>query len=239
MAISIKDTQLKALHGQMTKANQTVDEKSILKVLAAVADDTGKSSTRMLTELSRPGLTPKQQLDITSKGMSASEKKDLCAILDEGKLKMTPYAKAFLEAVVGRGELPVPGVKLDTVREGVELLSALMVQADEFGKADGKVSKYELKKLVDQFGDGGSMDAALNNLFKYVQASSGNTSPTTGEIDKALSTAMASIAKADKGLPGLDDKEQAALAKTWKSIVEFAVEYKGSSIDDLVSVGHE
>ncbi len=108
MAITIKDTQLKAVYNQMTKANQTVDDSSVLKVLAAVADASGKSSTKMLAALSKPGLTQKQQLDIAVKGMSAGEKKDLCAILDEGKLKLSPTAKTFLEAVVGRGPLTPP-----------------------------------------------------------------------------------------------------------------------------------
>ncbi|MGC4115823.1 MAG: hypothetical protein QM765_14740 [Myxococcales bacterium] len=108
MTISIKDAQLRPIYNSMTKANQTVDDSNLLKVLAAVADKTNKNSTKMLAALSAPGLTPQQQLDLTVKGMSAGEKKDLCAILDEGKLKLSPSAKTFLEAVVGRGTLTPP-----------------------------------------------------------------------------------------------------------------------------------
>jgi len=108
MSISIKDSQLRTIYNQMTKANQTVDEASLPKVLAAVADRTSKSSAKMLTELTKPGLSQQQQLDLVIKGLSAGEKKDLCAILDEGKLKLSPSAKTFLNAVVGRGSLTPP-----------------------------------------------------------------------------------------------------------------------------------
>lgn len=130
-------------------------------------------------------------------------------------------------------------VKLDTVRQGVKLISKLMSEADQIGKADGKVTKSEIKELVDQFGDGGKMDAALNKVFKYVQASTGHSAPTTEEINKALSTAMKNIAKADKGAPGLSASEQKSLATTWKSIVDFAVEYKGTTVDQIMYPGHE
>jgi hypothetical protein len=129
-------------------------------------------------------------------------------------------------------------IKLDTVRAGVKLLSAVMKEADNQGRADGKVSAKEIKSFIDQFGDGGKLDDAMNKLFKYAQASTGKAAPTATEINKALSQAMKSIANADTNKNGLSASEEKTLAKTWKSIVEFATEYKGTSVDDIVAQGN-
>ncbi len=115
MPISIRDTKLSALYNQMAKANQTVDDSNVMQLLAAVADCTGGSYAKMLTALTQPGLTRQQQLDVVVKGMSAAEKKDLCAILDQGTVALSPSAKQFMEAVVGRGSLPTD-VKLDPLK---------------------------------------------------------------------------------------------------------------------------
>lgn len=115
MPVKISDSQLSTIYNQMTKANTKVDDSNVVQILAAVADSSSKNSTKMLAALSAPGLTRQQQVDLTIKGMSATEKKDLCAILDQGTLQLSPTAKNFLECVVGRATLPTD-TKLDPLK---------------------------------------------------------------------------------------------------------------------------
>jgi len=115
MPISIRDTKLNAVYNQMAKANQTVDDSNVMQLLAAVADSGSKTYTKMLTELTKPGLNRQQQLDVITKGMTANEKTDLCAILDKGTVPLSPSAKNFLECVVGRASLPTD-TKLDPLK---------------------------------------------------------------------------------------------------------------------------
>ncbi|HEY3449900.1 MAG TPA: hypothetical protein VGK67_26340, partial [Myxococcales bacterium] len=120
MPVSIKDTKLNSIYNQMVKANTQVDDSNVVQILAAVADTSSRSFAKALTELAAPGITRQQQLDLVVKGMSANEKKDLCAMLDGGQLKLSPTAKNFLEAVVGRaklgGDSPTPPTNLDPLK---------------------------------------------------------------------------------------------------------------------------
>ena len=59
----------------------------------------------MFSELSKPGLTRQQQLELARAGMTSSEKADLAIVLDESGYEMEPGAKNFLEALTGRAEL--------------------------------------------------------------------------------------------------------------------------------------
>ncbi|MGC4113424.1 MAG: C2 family cysteine protease [Myxococcales bacterium] len=121
MPVSIKDTKLNSIYNQMVKANTQVDDSNVVQILAAVADSSKLSFAKALTSLAAPGITRQQQLDIVTKGLSAAEKKDLCAMLDGGQLQLSPSAKNFLEAVVGRatlggGEGPTPPANLDPLK---------------------------------------------------------------------------------------------------------------------------
>jgi hypothetical protein len=113
--MKISDRGLSTIYNQMATNKQTIDDSNVMKLLSAVADTTSKNATQMFTELSKPGLTRKDQLDIVVKGMTATEKKDLIAIIDQGTVAMSPSAKTFLNAVVGRGTLP-PDVNLDPLK---------------------------------------------------------------------------------------------------------------------------
>jgi predicted GH43/DUF377 family glycosyl hydrolase len=130
-------------------------------------------------------------------------------------------------------------IKLDTVRSGVKLLSGLMKAADnELSESNGnkKVSNFELKGFKDFYGDGGSMDKAMTAVHKYAQAKYGVKDPSTTQLNKALADAMQFTARADiNKSKDLSPAEQKSLAKTWDAVVEFAKEYKGTSVRDIVT----
>ncbi|MEW5740747.1 MAG: hypothetical protein AB1938_17600 [Myxococcota bacterium] len=126
-------------------------------------------------------------------------------------------------------------VKLDTVRSGVKLLSGLLKKADQEWNSNGKVSKRELNDFIDSYGDGASMDKALENVYKYAQAKFKKSEPSVAELNKALADAMRNSAKADKNdSKDLSPTERRTMAKTWDSVVEFAKDYKGSSVRDIM-----
>ncbi|MBI3180902.1 MAG: hypothetical protein HYZ28_02025 [Myxococcales bacterium] len=126
-------------------------------------------------------------------------------------------------------------VKLDTVRNGVKLLSGLLKEADFQGNESGKVSKRELRDFIDNWGDGGSLDDALKKVYRYAQAKYGTQAPSIQELNRALADAMRNAAKADKDhSKTLSVSERRALATTWKAVVEFAKDYRGSSVSDIL-----
>jgi hypothetical protein len=86
--------------------NVKVGQKQVLELLAQIGDRSGASPSSVLAKLQQPGLTPRAQIDLARKGMSAAEKKDLEKILDAGTVPLAPGAKEFLEAVVGRAAAP-------------------------------------------------------------------------------------------------------------------------------------
>ncbi len=127
-------------------------------------------------------------------------------------------------------------IKLDTVRSGVKLLSGVLKKADFEGNADGKISNGELKAFKDSYGDGASLDKAMASVHKYAQAKFGVTNPSATQLNKALGDAMQFTARADiDKSKDLSPTERKALAKTWDSVVEFAKDYKGTSVRDIVT----
>jgi hypothetical protein len=134
-------------------------------------------------------------------------------------------------------------IKLDTVRSGVKLLSGLMKAADNvedynLQKANGdkKVTPFELKDFKDNYGDGGSMDKAMSAVHRYAQAKFKVRNPSATQLNQALADAMRFTARADiDKSKDLSPTERKSLAKTWDSVVEFAKEYKGTSVRDIVS----
>lgn len=134
-------------------------------------------------------------------------------------------------------------VKLDTVRSGVKLLSGLMKAADNaedynLSKANGngKVTAFELKEFKDAYGDGASLDKAMSAVHRYAQAKFKVKEPTTAQLNKALADAMQFTARADiDKSKDLSVTERKSLAKTWDAVVEFAKDYRGTSVRDIVS----
>ncbi len=135
--------------------------------------------------------------------------------------------------------MPVQGTKLTDVRAGVKLLSGLMKKIDVEGTANGRVSKTELKGFVDSWGDGGSLNAALDKVFRYAQARFDVQSPSIAQLNKALADAMAGVAKGDTNDSGnISPTEKKALAATWKAVVDFSKDYKGSSVRDVMGLNN-
>ena len=127
-------------------------------------------------------------------------------------------------------------VKLDTVRSGVKLLSGVLKEADLQNNEDGKVTSREIKDFKDSYGDGASLDKAMTAVHKYAQAKYGVTNPTEKQINSALADAMKYTARADiNGSKDLSPTERRALSATWEAVVKFAIDYKGSSVRDIVS----
>jgi len=127
-------------------------------------------------------------------------------------------------------------IKLDTVRSGVKLLSGVMKRADFDGNENGRVSNTELKAFKDSYGDGGSMDKAMAAIHKYAQAKFGVTNPSADQINKALGDAMKYTARADiNKSKDLSAAERRTLSKTWDAVVEFAKDYRGTSVRDIVT----
>ena len=111
MTMRIADRGIANLYRQLetdraSNPGVKIDQKQALNILAQVGDKNGSSSAKVLEQLSKPGITPQAQIDLAKKGMSANEKKDLEKILDSGTVPLEADAKAFLEAVVGRGTTP-------------------------------------------------------------------------------------------------------------------------------------
>lgn len=127
-------------------------------------------------------------------------------------------------------------VKLDTVRAGVKLLSGVMKRADLEGDENKRVSNSELKAFKDSYGDGGSMDKAMAAVHKYAQAKFKVTNPSTDQLNKALADAMKYTARADiDKSKDLSAAERRSLSKTWGAVVEFAKDYRGTSVRDIVT----
>ena len=127
----------------------------------------------------------------------------------------------------------VPKIDIATVRGGVRLIAGLMTVADKQGDKDGRVSKQELGELLDNYGDGASLEKALTLVHKYAEVGFGEN-PKRSDINKALSRAMNAVSKADKNNNGLSPSERKKLIATWNAVVDFAVDYKGYSINDIL-----
>lgn len=126
-------------------------------------------------------------------------------------------------------------IKLDTVRSGVKVLSGLLKKADFEGNESGRVSRTELRNFIDSYGDGGSLDAALSKVYSYAKARFKTDAPTVSELNKALADAMKGVARGDTNdNKSISATERRALASTWKAVADFAQEYKGMSVGDIM-----
>jgi ribosomal protein L11 len=135
--------------------------------------------------------------------------------------------------------MPVQGTKLTDVRAGVKLLSGLMKKIDAEGNNNARVSKAELKEFVDSWGDGASLNAALTKVYSYAQKRFDVESPSISQLNKALADAMAGAARGDTNASGnISPTEKRALAATWKAVVDFSADYKGSSVRDVMGINN-
>ena len=109
MPIRFNDTKLGSLYTNFetqkrTNPNLKLGQDQVFQLVALVGDgNRGWSGNKVAAELKKPGMTRDQQIALVKGGMTANEKKDLAAILDQGTVPLEPNAKAFLEAVLDRG----------------------------------------------------------------------------------------------------------------------------------------
>src|SRR5213083_1080360 len=80
MPTNIADRKLSDLFKTVQTSHGTIDDAKALEMLAEVGDGHGYDGTKALAKLK--GFSRESQIDFIKKGMSASEKKDLTAILD-------------------------------------------------------------------------------------------------------------------------------------------------------------
>lgn len=165
MPMKISDSKLSTAYAALQTARKNdpsvkIDDSSVLKLLAAVGDSSHASSTKILGQISAPGMTRQQQFDIVSKGLSKTEKKDLGTILDQGDVPLAPSARNFLEALVGRATLdggqPPLSFGFDP-KKGIQgnLAAGATVEAIDLSTAPG--GRLHLEDTVevgktDQFG---------------------------------------------------------------------------------------
>ncbi len=114
MPTPISDRKLATLYASFeaqkrTNPNLKLGTDQALQILAEVGDRSGWSSSKVLTELKKPGVSRDAQIALAAKGLSAGEKKDIEAILDSGTVPLEQSAKDFLGAVIGRTAGPTPG----------------------------------------------------------------------------------------------------------------------------------
>ena len=111
---TITDRKLATLYASFeaqkrTNPNLKLGTDQALQILAEVGDRSGWSSSKVLSELKKPGVSRDAQVALAAKGLSSGEKKDIEAILDSGTVPLEPSAKDFLSAVIGRAVGPTPG----------------------------------------------------------------------------------------------------------------------------------
>ena len=185
---------------QRQGAGAKVDDSNVLQLLAAVGDSSRTSYVKAVEKLADPSLTRQQQFDVAKEGLSRQERKDLETLLDTATLSMSPGARNFLEALVGRAELQttfgpltitgdqrngiagvakagevIEAINLSTAPAGRLHLTDTMVigTADGFGKFQGQLpdmKEGDIIRLRTRAQDGSTSDW-LTITAKGVEAS--------------------------------------------------------------------
>lgn len=105
MPMRIRDAGVRRFTNELNGGNKQLTDENVLKLLASVGDHNRASGVRVLNELTKPGITRREQFELAMAGLTANEKADLGTILDQSGFDMAPGAKNFLEAITGRAEL--------------------------------------------------------------------------------------------------------------------------------------
>ena len=144
MPVRINDSRLSSLYATLQTnhargGNELIDDGKVVQLLAAVADGAGVSFDKALAQLKAPGLSRADQVRIVQSNMSASEKKDLGQILDAGTVPMTPSARSFVEAVIGRATVNGGGTTGGTTGGGAAY-GPLKISGDQKNGISGTVA---------------------------------------------------------------------------------------------------
>jgi Calpain family cysteine protease len=106
MPSRIRDSQIRSFSDVHDRNNrpQLTDAK-VVDLLAAVGDHPQATADQLRADLSRPGISRREQFDLASRGMDADEKADLAELLDSSGWQMDASVQNFLEALAGRAPL--------------------------------------------------------------------------------------------------------------------------------------
>ncbi len=106
MPLRISDSRIRSFTETLQRsAAPKITDANVLDILAAVGDGSHASGDKVKTQLTRPGITRKEQFDLAAKGLTNNEKSDLGQILTKSGFAMDPGAKNFLEALTGKAAL--------------------------------------------------------------------------------------------------------------------------------------
>ena len=116
MPMRIRDNQVRAFTDALERSSNQprLTDQGVVDLLAAVGDHAAAQADALKAELSRPGITRREQFELASRGLDADERADLAELLDQGRLQMDPGARNFLEALAGRAPLQdtLPALRL-------------------------------------------------------------------------------------------------------------------------------
>jgi hypothetical protein len=104
---TIRDSQVSSFYNALQAQRRTdptakIDGNNLVKLLAAVGDTWNQGAASLQADMSKPGVTREQQVDMARAGMSSKEKEDVIAILDQGNVPVADDVRKFLEQLVGR-----------------------------------------------------------------------------------------------------------------------------------------
>jgi hypothetical protein len=167
----ISDRRLSSLYSNFEAQRRSnpslkLGQEQVLQLLAEVGDRSGTSASRVLSELKKPGMTREQQVALVQRGMSATEKRDLGAILDAGTVPLEPSAKQFLEAVLGRGTTVTPPTSGLTItgdqRNGLSGVTKAGAQIEAINLTTAPTGRYRVDDtmVVGKAGQDGRFDMA-------------------------------------------------------------------------------
>ncbi|MBX5483316.1 MAG: hypothetical protein IRZ16_15960 [Myxococcaceae bacterium] len=134
MTVKLRDSRLKSLYTELqtqkkADPNLKIGDQQVLQLLAAVGDSSRSTFANTLKQISAPGVTREQQVAFIQQGLTQTEKNDLVTILDYGDVPLTPEARNFIEAVVGRAAVN-PGLPLTIVGDQLNGLSGFAKAGD-------------------------------------------------------------------------------------------------------------
>ncbi|MDP3153627.1 MAG: C2 family cysteine protease [Archangium sp.] len=106
MPLRISDSRIRSFTETLQRSSAPkITDANVLDILAAVGDGSHASGDKVKTQLTRPGITRKEQFDLAAKGLTNNEKSDLGQLLTKSGFAMDPGAKNFLEALTGKAAL--------------------------------------------------------------------------------------------------------------------------------------
>lgn len=123
-------------------------------------------------------------------------------------------------------------IALKTIRTALPKLAAVIAAADEDGYTNGRVNGREASAMAAKIGFGGDALSAIEMVQRNGAKRYGTSSPTLQQMNNVLAEGMRVIAKRAGKM--LSPTQQASLAPTWMSIVEFARATKGKSVEQIL-----